>query len=455
MNTPTSSPDGPSLGLDHRVNLADLAVTAGRPATKTPDDPLAAAMRHIRQQLVLAGLSPTTQPEETIRLAQDVVQTLALTTTERAQVLEAFARERFGFGPLDPFMKDPEVTEIIVDGPDHVDVERHGQLETVPVSWPSNALLHEYLKSLIQHTGRPLDLAHPIVDAEVQGHRINITAPPVSEFDTLNIRKAVSDTRSYRPHEYVEVGGLDVTGLRILLLLYRAGANMLLCGPMSSGKTTLGRILIEFGARADTRFIALEDTRELQARVPRFVSLQTVIRQEFPITMDMLFAAVKRKRPDRIIVGEVREGVQATPYLMAGMAGHEGGLGTMHAGSPEDAFHNFVFFLTSAGMAVNEQFLMQVLFHTVHVLVFLTKFASGKRRVTRIVAVDPAGAFVDLYRWNFRVQHWEWAHPLLPRLEELCYIAEVPVPTPEDRVTLDDLQSDRLDAWTAPGSESV
>ncbi len=452
MNNATPRPhtgQHPLWGQGHRVNLADLAVTANRPAESADQmrDPLAQAMQHIRQQLVAAGLSPAEHPDETMRLAQDVVQTLSLTTAERAEVLEAFARERFGFGPLDPYMKDPEVTEILVDGPAHVDVERRGQLETVPVRWPSNALLHEYLKSLIQHTGRPLDLANPIVDAEVQGHRINITMPPVSEYDTLNIRKAVGSTRRYLPQEYVAVGGLDWVGMRLLLLLYRAGANMLVCGKMGSGKTTLGRILVEFGARSDTRFIALEDTRELQARVSRFISLQTVMRQERPVTMDDLFTAVKRKRPDRIIVGEIREGVQATPYLMSSMAGHEGGLGTMHAGNPEDAFNNFVFFLASAGMTVNEQFLTRVLFHAVHVLVFVTKFASGQRRVTRIVAVDPAGTFVDLYRWNFRAKHWEWAHPLLPRLEELCYIAEVPVPTPDDIVTPEDLQPDRLDAW--------
>lgn len=428
----------------HRVNLQDLAVTADRAAET---DPVADAVRSVRERLAQSGIASDRAPDAVLRLAQDVIHDLPLTEAEQADALEAFTRERFGWGPLDPYMRDNTVTEILVDGPDRVYVERGGRLERVTVRWRSNALLHEYLKSRIQHTGRPLDLAHPIVNAEVDGHRINITAPPVSTTDTLNIRKSVAETRRYTPDQFVASGALDAAGLRLLLLLYRAGANMLICGPMGAGKTTIARILVEYGARPDTRFIALEDTREIEAQIERFLSLQTVERQEFPITMDDLFAAVKRKRPDRIIIGEVREGVQAVPYLMAIMAGHDGGLGTMHAGTPEHAFHNFVFFLAVAGMSVNERFLMDVLFHAVQVLVFVTRFARGQRRVTRIVAVDPAGRFLDLYRWNFRARRWEWAHPLPEALEELCYIAEVPVPTPDDAVTLDDLQPAALDDW--------
>lgn len=440
---------------NHRINLEDFAVTAQR-HTRPDEDPVATAVRRIRERLARFPEAGRVSQDAALALAQEAVQELPLTGKERQEALEVFQRAQFGYGPLDALMRDPTVTEILVDGPDHVDVERHGRLETVPeVRWRSNALLHEYVKQLIQHTGRTVDLSHPIVNAEVQGHRVNITAPPVSLQDTINIRKSVIETRRYTPETYVASGAIDAAGMRLLLLLYRAGANMLVCGKTGSGKTTVSRILIEFGARPDTRFIALEDTRELEAQVPRFVSLQTVDRQEFPVTMDDLFAAVKRKRPDRIVIGEVLSGVQATPYLMSIMAGHEGGLGTMHAGTPEDAFHNFVFFLASAGLSVNEAFLMDVLHHAVHVLVFVTKFARGQRRVTRIVAVDPGGAFVDLYRWNFRERRWEWVTPLPERLQELCFISEVPVPTPEDTVALEALRPEALDAWQDDEPESA
>lgn len=429
----------------HRMNLSDLAVQAQR--TTPTADPVADAVRQIRQRLAESRLRADQQRDEVIRLAEETVQQLPLTAQERATALETFTRELFGFGPLDPYMQDPTVTEIIVDGPDHVDIERGGRLERVPVRWPSNDVLHEYLKSLIQRTGRPLDLAHPIVNAEVAGHRINITAPPVTVFDTLNIRKSVAKTQRYTPVELVRVGALDPPGMRLMLLLYRAGANMLICGKTGAGKTTVARGLIEYGARAGTRFLALEDTREIEADVERFVSLQTVERQEFPITMDDLSATVKRKRPDRIIIGEVRTGAHAVPYLMSIMGGHEGTLATMHAGTPEEAFHSFVFFLSSAKIAVREEFLLRVLHQSIHVLVFVTLFTrKGVRRVTRIVAVDPHGTFHDLYRWNFRQHTWEWAvDQLPPRLEDLCYIAEVPVPSPADTVTIDDLAPERLE----------
>ena len=439
--------------INHRVNLADRAVEAQRAAGVTPvdDDPVAQAVRIVRERLAESELGAQTAPDTVLAYARTVLQDLPLTEAERADTLGAFQRDQFGYGPLDPYMLDPTVTEILVDGPHHVDIERRGQLETVPVTWRSNAQLHEYLKALIQHTGRPLDLAHPIVNAEVNGHRINITAPPVTVTDTLNIRKAVAQTQRYSPAEYVATGAIDFTGMRLLLLLYRAGANLLICGPTGSGKTTVGRILCEYGARNDVRFAGLEDTRELEFKVPRFISLQTVENRENPITMDELFATVKRKRPDRIVIGEVRTGIQAVPYLMAIMAGHDGTLATMHAGTAEDAFHNFVFFLTSAGITVNEQFLMQVLYHAVHVIVLVTKFARGQRRITHIIAVDSDGTFHELYCWNFRRGVWEWTDTLPKRLEERCFVAEVPVPVADETVTADMLAPNALDAWRDEG----
>jgi pilus assembly protein CpaF len=430
-----------------RVDLASLAVVAAR-GEGQGGDPLAEAVREVRERLArdhVDLLKDRERNRERLLLAiGEILQGLPLTAQERQLAFEMLSTDYFGWGRLDPYMRDPSVTEIIVDGPKHVDVEVDGRLRRVDVAWRDDAELREYIKGLIRDTGRPLDEMHPIVDCEVGGARINATAPPVSKHYTLNIRKSVEQTRRYTPEDYVATGAIDHAGMRLLLACARGAATILVCGPTGTGKTTLARIMIEAGARPDTRWIVIEDTRETEARVERFVSLQTVERRDNPITVADLFAATKRKRPDRIAVGEVRSADHAHPYLMTTLAGHEGPITTMHAGDEHDAILNFVFFLKEAGLPMSEEFLERMLHRTLDVLVFVHRLHDGRRRVTRIVEVLPEpGAFQTIYEWDMAADAWRWRSPLSARLRERLAFHGVVVPEPDDEVSPEDLR--RLD----------
>lgn len=442
----------------HRLDLASLTTTANRPETET--DPVVDAERAVRDHLAQDAGDWLAHREkyrdQLIAFVENALADMSLTDTERKHALAALTQDLFGWGRLDVFMSDPSVTEILVDGPDAVDIERQGLLERVPVHWLNDAELLEYIKTLIRTSGRPLDKENPIIDVEVKGARINATAPPVSAFCTLNIRKSADQTVHYTPPQYVATGAANWMVLRLYFSLVRAAATTLVCGRMGSGKTALGRLGIEYGAPEETRWIFLEDVRETEARVKRFVSLQTVQRRgSHPITMPDLFATTKRKRPDRVGVGEVRSHLEALPMVQASMMGLPGNLTTTHADTPQQALFNFIFYLKQGGMDVREDFLMQVLHESLDVLVFVDRFRNGQRRITRIVEVLPLdipsnpGGFQDLMRWDHRAQDWVWAHPISDRLAERMMVEGVCVPSPDDGpIGSEDIRPEALDvAW--------
>lgn len=437
----------------HRLDLATLTTEAGRaPAV---EDPVVEALRLVRTQLADSGgawLAARAQHRPEIQaLVENTLADLALTDRERSAAMQTLDQDLFGWGRLEPYMADPSITEIIVDSWDAVDIERKGQLEHVNVQWRNHGELLEYIKGLIRETGRPLDEGHPIVDVEVHGARINATAPPVSTSCTLNIRKSTQQTQRYSPEAFVAAGGCDWATMRLILACVRGAATTMMCGPMGAAKTTMVRIAIEEGAPADTRWLVLEDVREIEAHVRRFVSLQTVLRKENPVTMTDLFTAVKRKRPDRVSVGEVRSYYEALPFIQSVQMGHPGGITATHAGTPRQALSNFVFYLKQGGMNIQDDFLLQVLHESLDLLVFVRRYRNGKRRITRITEVVPVGdpdcpdGFRDLIRLNHDTHRWEWMHPLSRDLADRLTIEGVRVPQPEDEVGPDDITPAALD----------
>lgn len=455
MATPLSRPR-----RGGRLNLRDLAVEAGRAAS--PADAVVEAVERFRQRLSREhpdwAQRLGAHRDDVRRLAEEHFAHEALTESER-RAITVTVRDLFGWGQLQPYLDDPAVTEILVDDFRHVDVMRRGRLERTDVRWRTHEELLAYIKRLIEPANRPLDAGNPIVSCEIGGHRVHATCPPVSKSCTLNIRKATTQTRRFSPQEYCAAGGCDPATMRLLLALARAGATMLICGPMNSGKTTIARILIESGARPAVRWIVCEDTRETEAQVPRFVSLQTVEREHKPVTMDDLMRAVKRMSPDRVAIGEVRSHREANALLQSIQSGHPGAITTTHAGTPAQAINNFVFYLKAGGMDIREDFLREVLHEALDILVFVALFPDGGRRITRVVEVVPLGdpehpdGFRDLVRWDVATGAWRWVQPLSPALAERFAIQQVVVPHPDDPVTLADLEPAALDAPGAPPAD--
>ena len=457
MNQKTKDAAVVRLHNQYRVNLANRAVEAAREADGA--DPVVDAIVTVRKRLTDDGAlflgNRQAHREQIHVLAENALADLSLTQDERHEALTALDQDLFGWGRLDPFMQDPSITEILVDSWKEVDIERRGKLERVPVRWRNHDELMAFIKRLIAPANRAFDAGNPIVDVEIQGNRINATCPPVSISCTLNIRKSTFQTERFTPARFVTSGGCDWQTMRLILALTRGSATGLMCGPMGSAKTTMSRIAIEHGAPEETRWLVLEDVREIEADVQRFVSLQTVQRKEKPVTMPDLFVATKRKRPDRVAIGEVRSGDEAVPFMQSVQMGHPGGIGSTHAGTPKQALFNFVFYLKQTGMDIREDFLLEVLHETLDFLVFLKRFRDGSRRVTRVVEVVSMGdpefpdGFRELIRWDYRTDAWHWVHPISDELAERLTIEGVRIPQPGDMVGPEDITPEAMDLTSA------
>lgn len=443
---------------NRRMNLSDEMVLADRDTAPEFDfsegNPYSRALSDIRDTIANEYATLLRRKNEErdrfLRLLHDLLDAQHLTDQERRKAFEQLSTEFFGFGKLDALMQDKNITEIIVDGPHHVDIERSGRLERLDtIQWDDDEQLQEYIKGLLRDTGRSLDTSNPIVHAEVAGARVNATMPPVTEFHTLNIRKSTQQTRQYSPQEYLTTGACTPEAMRLLRLLARGGRSILIGGPTSSGKTTLARILIESGVRPETRWIMLEDVRETQAHVDRWVSMQTVERKENPIDISTLFNTTKRKRPDRIAVGELLTGAHALAYIRTTMAGHEGTISTIHALNEFEAIFSFIFFLKEAGLTMEVDFLERMLHRQIHFIVIINRFPNGRRRVTRIVEVLPiengGSGFQTIMQWNAKTDALEWVHDLSEDTVQALEINQVVIPHMDEHP----IDFDRLDAPAA------
>ena len=350
------------------------------------------------QNKLLSELDPSmdvTRTDEVRRTIQDLFEqilaeeNIVLSRPERARLFEQIAAEILGFGPLQPLLEDDTITEIMVNGPKNVYVERKGKLHRVPVTFENNDHVMRIIDRIVAPLGRRIDESSPYVDARLQdGSRVNAVIPPISLVGpTLTIRKFSKNPITVE--QLIQFGSISAEAVQFLKACVEARLNILISGGTGSGKTTLLNVMSGF-IPGDERIITIENAAELQLRQEHVVTLESRppnIEGRGEITIRDLVINSLRMRPERIIVGECRGG-ETLDMLQAMNTGHDGSMTTAHANSPRDAIARVETMCLMAGMDLPVRAIREQVASAVDVICQQERMRDGTRKVTSITEVS-------------------------------------------------------------------
>lgn len=350
-------------------------------------------MPEIMALLDLTDLSagPDELQRETIARAVRSVsrtQKLELNGAESTQLVEYVLDDMMGFGPLERLLADDTISDIMVNGPQQVYIERHGQLELSDVTFRNNQHVLNIATRIVSLAGRRVDETTPLVDARLpDGSRINVTIPPLAlKGPTMTIRKFPKSELQLA--DLVARQSMSSAMAEFLRLAARMRLNILISGGTGSGKTTvLNAISGEISA--SERIVTIEDAAELRLQQPHVVSLETrppSIEGLGEITMRHLFRNTLRMRPDRIIIGEVRS-EEALDLLQAMNTGHDGSMSTLHANSPRESLTRLESMIAMSGVTLPSEFVRQQIASAVDLVVQIARMRDGVRRVVSICEI--------------------------------------------------------------------
>jgi pilus assembly protein CpaF len=313
-------------------------------------------------------------------------EVVPLSFTERESLAREILDEIFGLGPLEPLLKDPTISDILVNRFDRVYVERAGKLELMPaLSFKDNTHLMQIIERIVSRVGRRVDESSPMVDARLQdGSRVNAIIPPLAlDGPCLSIRRFGRDPITAR--QMIENQTLTEPMLELLSALVKGRLNILVSGGTGAGKTTLLNVLSGYIPNSD-RIVTIEDAAELQLKQEHVVRLETRppnIEGKGAVRQRQLVINSLRMRPDRIVVGEVR-GEEAFDMLQAMNTGHEGSLTTVHANSPRDALARVENMVSMANLNIPENAVRQQIAAAIHGVVQIARLSDGTRKVITI-----------------------------------------------------------------------
>lgn len=343
---------------------------------------------------------------------ESLFPSFVMTLVDRQQLTEEILRQLTGYGVIDSLIKDPEITEIMVNGISQIFIEKSGRLlpvvteQGLPLSFPSETDLLHVIEKIVAPINRKVDESDPIVDARLSdGSRVNAVIRPVSlGGPVLTIRKFPDVP--YTMEQLVNFGALQEPIAELLARLVQARFNIVVCGGTGSGKTTFLNALSMF-IPADERIITVEDAAELKlSHIPNLVQLETRppnTEGKGEITMRDLVRSALRMRPDRIIVGEVRGG-EALDMLQAMNTGHEGSLTTGHANSAEDMLSRLETMVLMSGLELPVSAIRKQIAAGVELVVHLGRLRDGSRRVMQIGEVrgmrEGEITFAEIARWK-------------------------------------------------------
>jgi len=304
---------------------------------------------------------------------------------ERKQLAIDVYDEMFGFGPLEVLLRDPSVSDILVNTHCHTYVERRGRLEETDVTFYDDAHLMKLIEKIVSGVGRHIDESSPMVDARLpDGSRVNaIIRPCAIDGPLLSIRRFAANPLQVA--DMIELQSLTPPMAEVLDALARAKVNMIVSGGTGSGKTTLLNLLSGF-IPGDERIVTIEDAAELQLRQQHVLRLETRsanIEGRGEITQRTLVRNALRMRPDRIILGEVR-GAEALDMLNAMNTGHEGSLSTIHANTPRDALTRLENMMTLGGLPLPTRTMRQQISSAISVIVQAARLTDGRRKIISI-----------------------------------------------------------------------
>ncbi len=350
------------------------------------------------QNRLLAELDPSldiTKTEDVRKTIQNLFEqilseeNIVLSRPERARLFEQISAEILGLGPLQPLLEDEFVTEIMVNGAKNIYVERKGKIHRVPVTFESNDHVMRIIDRIVAPLGRRIDESSPYVDARLaDGSRVNAVIPPISLIGpALTIRKFSKIPITLE--QLIQYGTLTAESLQFLKACVESRLNIVISGGTGSGKTTLLNILSTF-IPSDERILTIENAAELQLRQEHVVTLESRpanIEGRGEITIRMLVVNALRMRPDRIIVGEIRDDA-ALDMLQAMNTGHDGSMTTLHSNSPRDTLSRLETMTLMAGMELPVRAIREQVSAAINLVVHQERMRDGSRRVTNITEVS-------------------------------------------------------------------
>ncbi len=335
----------------------------------------------------LGLLDPDQLRSEVARLAEELllIENAPLSTNERERLVEEVRHELFGLGPLEPLLADPTISDILVNSPHNIYIERHGKIERTNVTFKDDEHLMRVIERIVSTVGRRIDESSPMVDARLKdGSRVNAIIPPLSlDGPVLSIRRFGSEP--LRINSLIEKGALTKDIAETFQMCVHARLNILISGGTGAGKTTLLNALSAY-IPVEQRIVTIEDSAELQLQQPHVVRLETRppnIEGKGEVTQRDLVKNALRMRPDRIVIGEVRGG-EAIDMLQAMNTGHDGSLTTVHANTPRDALARLETMIQKTGMRLSDRAMRQQIASALNVVIQVARMTDGTRRITSI-----------------------------------------------------------------------